>query len=200
MCADSVSLLQHYLDHTGDVQSVCWLAVHCLRPAAIAVDAFDEDESTGWRVQRWFAAYRELLDCWQMWSARAQFDCAVQLSGMLARPPQQVFISCTFCGSTVARYMKGMPNGVGGGKQPDLRAMANIARQASSRRTVRVQACPQCRKPLPRCAVCLTNMGNHSGLMAVSQKPPNARKLTQFETFFTWCQVTLGHVNVVWSY
>jgi hypothetical protein len=30
--ADGVDLLQRYLDRTGDIQSVCWIAVRCIKP------------------------------------------------------------------------------------------------------------------------------------------------------------------------
>ena len=102
---DGVELLQCYLDHTGDIQSVCWLVVRCLEPA-LAVKSFEAEESVASRIQQWFVAYKELLDEWQMWTPRAHFDCAIQLAGMRCNAPQQVFISCTYCGTSVARNMK----------------------------------------------------------------------------------------------
>lgn len=37
-------------------------------------------------------------------------------------------------------------------------------------RVFQIMACPGCRKPLPRCALCLVHMGTSSSL---SQKPAN---------------------------
>ncbi len=53
----------------------------------------------------------------------------------------------------------------------------------------RSQACPACRKPLPRCSVCLIHMG---GIAAVEGgflvKKSAKRKTKPFSLFFTWCQ------------
>ena len=90
--------------------------------------------------------------------------------------------------------MKGLPPWVGngtvmGGNNPDLRAISTFTRQASAKRVIKVQACPQCRKTLPRCAVCLLSMGTHSGLMLSTQRPAEgSRRATPFKTAFTWCQ------------
>ena len=72
---------------------------------------------------------------------------------------------------------------------PDLRAISTFMRQANAKRNIKVQACPQCRKTLPRCAVCLLSMGTHSGLMLSTQRPAEgSKKVTPFKTAFTWCQ------------
>ena len=72
---------------------------------------------------------------------------------------------------------------------PDLRAISTFMRQANAKRNIKVQACPQCRKTLPRCAVCLLSMGTHSGLMLSTQRPAEgSKKVTPFKKAFTWCQ------------
>lgn len=53
-------------------------------------------------------------------------------------------------------------------------------------------ACPNCRKPLPRCAICLMHMGTVSGLQT-APSPGGSRseecdtQLTEFNSWFTWC-------------
>ena len=105
MGTDGVELLQSYLDHTGDIQSVCWLVVRCLEPS-LAVKSVETEESVASRLQQWFVHYKDLLDAWQMWETRATFDCAIQMAQMRSNAPQQVYISCTYCGGSVARNMK----------------------------------------------------------------------------------------------
>ncbi len=45
-------------------------------------------------------------------------------------------------------------------------------------------ACPSCRKPLPRCSVCLLHLG--SGQTAAPAPDALAQR---FDVWFTWCQV-----------
>ena len=68
---------------------------------------------------------------------------------------------------------------------------------ACSQSNIRNEMCPSCRKPLPRCAICLLNMGTLSGLVETKrqtsnkqrrQNLQNEQKLTPFDRFFTWCQ------------
>ena len=57
----------------------------------------------------------------------------------------------------------------------------------------RFQTCPACRKPCPRCSVCMMNMGSNSGYFAgQSHMMPSGgktgKKVTPFGSFFSWCQ------------
>lgn len=62
-----------------------------------------------------------------------------------------------------------------------------------------MSACPGCRKPLPRCAICLLHMGTVSGLQMTTNSSRNEEdnKLTEFNNWFTWCQTCRhgGHAN-----
>lgn len=64
-----------------------------------------------------------------------------------------------------------------------------------------MHACPQCRKPLPRCAICLVHMGTPSGIQQQHIQTPTtngrSNKLSEFSTWFTWCQTCRhgGHAN-----
>ena len=63
-----------------------------------------------------------------------------------------------------------------------------------------MSACPSCRKPLPRCAICLMHMGTASGVQvssASSTRNEEENKLTEFSNWFTWCQTCRhgGHAN-----
>lgn len=79
-----------------------------------------------------------------------------------------------------------------------------------------MQACPNCKKPLPRCSLCLVHMGTPSGWGSSTSKnlaveegadgqsnvPNNdgatsKRKLSNFTSWFTWCQTCRhgGHAH-----
>ncbi|TRY68432.1 hypothetical protein TCAL_01366 [Tigriopus californicus] len=181
MTRDTLDLLQRYLDSTGDIQSVSWLSVRGLPPYVGLED----------QVQNWFQCYRDLLNAWEMWSCRANFDIAIQKAHMQAKPPQQVFVSCNFCGKSVAQHLKGMPT-------KDEAKFASLNRQATSKRHIRAQACPACRKPLQKCAVCLLTMGTHSGKLVTGQPlREDAPIMSEFGEFFSWCQNCRhgGHVS-----
>lgn len=152
---ECIPLFQRYLDNTGDVQTVSVIAVR-----AFPFNFFHEDPS----CQAWIESYRSLLDGWRLWMQRAKFDIFMNAHKI---PPQQVFISCSFCGKSISAFM-----------------------QDKIRMKAKVTSCPNCHKPLPRCAVCLINMGSQSSYFG----PENVSNLTQtiksaeFSIWFTWCQ------------
>lgn len=59
-----------------------------------------------------------------------------------------------------------------------------------------MSSCPNCRKPLPRCAVCLMHMGTASGDSPLRGLTSGTRisqgtssKTTEFDAWFAWCQM-----------
>ncbi|XP_039295830.1 GATOR complex protein MIOS-B [Nilaparvata lugens] len=151
--SDSVTVLQCYLDATGDVQSVSLLAAR-----AYTADVIDNDV-----VQGWISSYRTLLDTWRMWTERAHLDALLCARQVVARPSQQVFVACNFCAKSIAANMQqgggmGLGRVRGGGGQPGGYA----ARIGTTANRLKISSCPNCRKPQPRCAICLVNMGTPS--------------------------------------
>lgn len=65
-------------------------------------------------------------------------------------PMQQVFVSCNFCGKSISYSCSAMPHQGRGFSQYGV---------SGSPTKSKVTGCPGCRKPLPRCALCLMNMG-----------------------------------------
>ncbi|GLH08738.1 GATOR complex protein MIOS [Gryllus bimaculatus] len=169
---DSVLLLQSYLEATGDIQSVC----------VIAIRMFPSEVIEGTTVQMWITSYCMLLDSWHLWNQRAQFDILLSMCTASEKPPQQVFISCNFCGKSISAQMQGHSKGRG-----------SYVRLGASSQKLKMSSCPQCRKPLPRCAICLVNMGTPSGLQNNNNTNSSGRggcnnKLAEFSSWFTWCQ------------
>nr|CAD7592141.1 unnamed protein product [Timema genevievae] len=170
--SDGVELLQNYLDITGDVQSVSLLGMR----------VFPGNLVQSQLIQEWISNYRTLLNVWRLWKQRAQFDIAMSAYSPSEKPAQQVFVSCNFCGKSVSAQMNGMN-----------RNRTALARLGGTSQKLKMSSCPQCRKPLPRCAICLVYMGTPSG-QYLPMNNSNGRsgsptaKLAEFGTWFTWCQ------------
>eukprot|EP01102_Stenamoeba_stenopodia_P000406 TRINITY_DN10390_c0_g1_i1.p1 TRINITY_DN10390_c0_g1~~TRINITY_DN10390_c0_g1_i1.p1 ORF type:complete len:462 (-),score=54.01 TRINITY_DN10390_c0_g1_i1:92-1342(-) len=132
-----VDLLQRYLDRTGDVQTVALVANY--------VPMKHKDS----RVGRWMETYRSLLDRWQLWHERSMFD--IERSDAEPKHPQ-VFARCNFCNQSISLPMIHPTKSI----DPSLRAKSTSS--SSSAASQRISSCPSCKKPLPRCAICLLTM------------------------------------------
>ncbi|XP_034949422.1 GATOR complex protein MIOS [Chelonus insularis] len=175
---DGIQLLNRYLEITGDVQSCSLIAIKALPPK------LQQDN----QVQVWIDSYRGLLDAWKMWNQRAHFDIAMR-SSTSEKPAQQVYISCNFCGKSISAYMQSLS-----------RTRGPFGRLGNTSNQLKISSCPYCRKPLPRCAICLMHMGTASGLKALngtSNRTDDDNKLTEFGNWFTWCQTCRhgGHTD-----
>ncbi|KAJ8938879.1 hypothetical protein NQ318_016083 [Aromia moschata] len=156
---DGLKILQKYLDVTGDIQST----------ALIAIRAFHAELGTQ-VVKDWIENYRHLLDTWKLFYERADFDIMLAQFKPNEKPPQQVYVSCNFCGKSISAYMHGLNRGRG-----------QFQRMTGTANKVKMSSCPNCRKPLPRCAICLMHMGTTTG-------ESDSLKLAEFDNWFTWCQ------------
>jgi WD repeat-containing protein mio len=157
---DGIQLLQSYLDETVDVQTV----------SLIATRIFSNDLLTDLRVQSWISSYRALLDVWGLWVQRANFDITMGNVRTPPRAPRSVFLLCSFCGKSVSSCY-----------YEDARMRPNTTHMGN-----KLSSCPNCRKPLPRCSLCLLHMGVASqhqaglGNSGWQSKP--------FSKWFSWCQ------------
>lgn len=173
---DGIDLMESYVDRTGDVQTACLYMLQA-SSSDIVMEA---------RVQHWVESYRTLLDTWRLWHKRAEFDIHRSKLDATARPLQQVFVSCNFCGKSIS--FSGSTT-----THPTRSGFSQYGGSGSPVKS-KVTSCPGCRKPLPRCALCLINMGtaasNYTGLSKPEVKGglSKERKLSQFNSWFTWCQ------------
>ncbi|XP_038624378.1 GATOR complex protein MIOS isoform X3 [Tachyglossus aculeatus] len=173
---DGVDLMESYVDKTGDVQT----ASYCMLQGSPAEVLKDE------RVQYWIENYRNLLDAWRFWHKRAEFDIHRSKLDPSSKPLAQVFVSCNFCGKSISYSCPAAGPHQG-------RGFSQYGVSGSPTKS-KVTSCPGCRKPLPRCALCLINMGT-----PVSSCPAGGsrsdekvdlskdKKLAQFNNWFTWC-------------
>ena len=212
---ESVALLQKYVDYSGDIQTASWLAIKALKPELVK----------GEQVKFWVDSYKNLLDSWELYHARVNLDDALNEAGISSNQDYQIYIACAYCQSTICRsdaqVRKYLTNSQANGtdlavgdqrskrqvppgtpksqNQPGGNPVARYrsAAIACTQSNIRNEMCPSCRKPLPRCAICLLNMGTLSGLVDTKKQTSNKQrrknqlneqKLTPFEKFFTWCQ------------
>ncbi|KAH0544233.1 GATOR complex protein MIOS-B [Cotesia glomerata] len=176
--SDGIQLLNRYLEITGDVQSCSLIAIRALP------GKFRQEN----QVQVWIDSYRGLLDAWKMWNQRAHFDIEMR-QPTTDKPPQQVFISCNFCGKSISAFMQNLS-----------RSRGPFSRLVNNSNQLKISSCPNCRKPLPRCDICLMHMGTPSGIRAlagISSRNDDDSKLTEFGNWFTWCQTCRhgGHTD-----
>ncbi|XP_052753330.1 GATOR complex protein MIOS-B isoform X3 [Galleria mellonella] len=165
---EGIALLQRWLENTGDVQSVALIAARC----------FTADMLRDHRVQHWLDSYRCLLDSWKLWWARCALDTWVSgalsaaggaagaagvggAGGAAAAAAGGACVACSYCGKAVAAAAAARPR----------QAFARLAPAAAKLK--QLAACPHCRKPLPRCAVCALHLGGAA---------PAA-----FAGWFSWC-------------
>ncbi len=161
-----IGLLQSYVDRYSDVQTAALISCRAVLP-------------TEWAVERracteWLDSYRVLLNNWQMWHSRAAFDVGrcdhlrrlkggtftsssgrrgvstkkqFQIENELSQSnfPPQLWARCNYCNSSLSLSK--------------LRRQEGIANSWLSRQKPVLTCCPQCKKPLPRCSICLLSMG-----------------------------------------
>lgn len=159
----AIKLMQGYLDRTEDVQTI----------ALIAGRFLTSDLQTDFRVLYWISAYRDLLDIWGLWEQRAHLDITF---GRVRSPPRNsrsVFLQCNFCGKNVSMTLQ---------EEARLRSNAAVMHKLS--------CCPNCRKPLPRCSLCLLHMG--TTMAAISPAHATQGQVgwqsKPFSKWFSWCQ------------
>ncbi|XP_048578803.1 GATOR complex protein MIOS isoform X2 [Nematostella vectensis] len=174
---DGVDLLEKYVNRTTDVQTACLVIIN-------SVQNISDEVKRDKRVSCWIESYRNLLDTWRMWHQRAQLDIHYTLKDSSQKPPQQVFVSCNFCGNSILTT-----------PLPTESRPRRIAQYYTPANRPKIMGCPGCRKPLPRCALCMVHMGTPSQQNAKppqldvnAEKPAVVRSVNPFTSWFTWCQ------------
>ena len=154
-----ISLIQSYVDKSSDVQSAALIVSRVVIP-------------TEWGTEKrvcneWLESYRSLLNNLQLWHSRAAFD--VGRNEILRRAsssntrraasskknqrmdndanfPPQIWARCNYCNTPLPLSK--------------LRRQENIVSSTwLSRQKPVLTCCPTCKKPLPRCSICLLSMG-----------------------------------------
>jgi WD repeat-containing protein mio len=213
---EGIAIVQAFVDRYADVQTAALVVSRAILPS---------DWTNERRVcTEWVEAYRGLLNTWQMWQSRAMFDVdraellrrikvkstldvlpgagsksrRLPLPGrrqnsrvadpdVLASVPAQLDARCNYCSSPLG-----------------LRRNEMNSNQWLSKMKPVLSCCPQCRKPLPRCSICLLSLGCLNPYMELTRDrsrpgPRGASSPMQstddlsslanlpFAEWFTWC-------------
>lgn len=176
--SDGVSIIQEYVDKTSDIQTAALLVARSISSNDIASISFA-------RELYWLSEYRNLLNTWQLYIARASLDVEI---GKRRREVTQVSKTEARI-STVSSYhgSRGVSVPIDR-KSSSVRVMYTLpphnsdmphvflrchycssslpadAMQLQQAAFLRKQqsilhCCPNCKKPLPRCYVCQLYMG-----------------------------------------
>eukprot|EP00581_Thalassiosira_minuscula_P028980 CAMPEP_0183754362 /NCGR_PEP_ID=MMETSP0739-20130205/3494_1 /TAXON_ID=385413 /ORGANISM="Thalassiosira miniscula, Strain CCMP1093" /LENGTH=346 /DNA_ID=CAMNT_0025990981 /DNA_START=1 /DNA_END=1038 /DNA_ORIENTATION=- len=164
-----IGLIQSYVDRSADVQTAALISCRVVLPME-------------WNFERrmcleWLENYRLLLNGLQMWNSRAAFDVGrfehlrrlkqggnpgpstigrqfaiakkqqqqKDKSQMNNNYPPQLWARCNYCNASLPLSK--------------LRRQEGIANSWLSRQKPVLTCCPQCKKPLPRCSICLLSLG-----------------------------------------
>lgn len=114
----------------------------------------------------WLESYRLFLNRLQMWNSRAAFDVGrfdhlrrIEQGGAIVSSrskkqsklqgnnnfPPQLWARCNYCNASLPLAK--------------LRRQESIANTFLSRQKPVLSCCAQCKKPLPRCSICLLSLG-----------------------------------------
>ncbi|KAG0043541.1 hypothetical protein BGZ83_011281 [Gryganskiella cystojenkinii] len=216
-----LDLLTNYVNRTGDIQTAS-LASSVAVPRYFK-DTRVEEWVDCYRdlLDRWQLYYtRARFDIARGRCIQLSTSSGVSAADMT---PTQIYVRCNFCNQSIARSVLipgvrsregrrvivsgGGPGGSGGGggmhghdksssmggggsAGPVPGGAPGAGGSAGSKSIV----CPNCSKPLPRCAICLLHLGvpadGHAGLGPWSSLGHKAtgEKPTSFDLWFTWCQ------------
>ncbi|RPB15421.1 hypothetical protein P167DRAFT_571494 [Morchella conica CCBAS932] len=186
-------LLQVYVNRKGDVQTASLVA-------GLAVPRYDEDERVGY----WVESYRQLLNSWRLFHARAKFDVARgkhsrNRAGVMTVPEvqRQVYVRCTYCDRNIS-YGAPTPTAKPAGTSKPHMNPREITQAPTSLAGVnaatKATVCPQCKKSLPRCAVCLLNLGTkyykksaEGGVVRGAEDGKSSDPGGEFDRWFNFC-------------
>ncbi|KAF9268842.1 hypothetical protein L218DRAFT_1073280 [Marasmius fiardii PR-910] len=193
-------VLSRWVDRTADIQSVAllgWMGLSCnayffqsnnaKTGKGKVARARREDKK---RVERWVEMYRDLLDSWQMFHERVEFDIERGEIGQrvlkengsdgkveLPMIPRQIIIRCNYCNKPVTP----VPNMQG--EIPPRKGKSSV--------------CPNCSRGLPRCSVCLLALSIVQDPVRDAQLMGRSNQRDTIEEAIVICQTCRhgGHVS-----
>ncbi|KAI2806893.1 hypothetical protein BLOT_008853 [Blomia tropicalis] len=181
---EGLELFSKYIENTCDVQTISLILLWSL-PSTICKKPLSKT---------WIENYKYLLDCWRLWNIRAQFDIK-WYSGLnyLEEPKQRIHLACNYCRTPISSYISndiGVKATMTYQQQMSHHQFNRTSSANASANKYRTISCNNCSKTLPRCSLCLTQLGTPAGTYwrpgLIFSK--NDRKLSPFGSWFTWCQ------------
>jgi hypothetical protein len=157
-----VAILSSYIDKTSDVQTAALVVCRVMIPSEWSAEKR--------MCAEWLECYRALLNNLQLWHSRAAFDVGrneiirrlnassssnARRSASSKKPqrveneatfPPQIWARCNYCNTSLPLSKLRRQDGI-------------VANSWLSRQKPVLTCCPTCKKPLPRCSICLLSMG-----------------------------------------
>jgi hypothetical protein len=164
-----MDLIQSYVDRTSDVQTAALIA-------SFGVPKYFRDE----RAENWIHCYRQLLNSWGMFAARAKFDVAR---------------------ATLSKRSNGKPKVSIIGSQAQLqcvRCNKNIFKRDTNRKypvkasSKTLSVCPHCGAAFPKCAICLLSLGKPLPKDVSSSQRMEEMRVNEFKEWPSFC-LTCNH-------
>lgn len=124
--------------------------------------------SEPFRIQYWIQTYRNMLDSWNLFDQRAQLD--IMMNSKTTRP-KAIQLLCNFCGKSISSSFQ---------EENRVRLLIN-----------KISSCPNCRKTLTRCSLCMLHLGTCSSDFTDKHSKKNTAvfQAKPFSNWFSWCQV-----------
>lgn len=170
---EGIKILQSFIDNQVDTQTAALVISRAIFPPN-----WTQERKT---CMEWVESYRALLNGWQMWTSRAMFDVdrAELLRSIKAKNTEVMSVGGAKPIPLQNRRLQGANRRQGSRSvdpeflqwiPPQIDARCNycstplpltkgVANQFLSRMKPQLSSCVHCRKPLPRCAVCLLPLG-----------------------------------------
>lgn len=197
--SEGLELFSKYVENTCDVQTISLILLWSL-PSSVCKEDI---------AKVWIDNYKSLLDCWRLWHVRfvshnilfvithlscffrAQFDIKWH-SGLnhMEDPKPRIYLSCNYCRSSISTSVISDASKLNNFNQLSHHQYNRSSSANTSASKYRTVSCSNCAKSLPRCSLCLTQLGTPSGIY---WRPrllfgKNDKKLSPFASWFTWCQ------------
>jgi len=180
LTSKGIDLFEKAIDRYGDIQT-----------ASLVLSFVMPKRFRDRRVDDWVEVYRSLLDRWQLWHDRANFDIERgkrMNSSEIAAP--QVYVRCNYCAQSLGHSLVVQNVRNRDGKRMSVQANISSGSGGRGGGKQKYTICPSCRKPLPRCALCLLHLGTPTDSLRQAMASNHSRSLDPagFDLWFTWCQ------------
>ncbi|KAJ1652204.1 hypothetical protein IWQ61_007408 [Dispira simplex] len=193
-------LLAKFIDRTADVQTAALISSFAPVPP-------NPQSVKDLCVE----SYRDLLDQWEMYETRANFD--IERGKWMRRyriapsplTQTQLIVRCTYCNSNLMQDLNTTGGGSGGGG-PGGRTTSGLDRDSnrpfpsygsanrfdSGITGDKSMQCPVCKAALPSCPICLLSLGTPANICmdnpSITRTNNPSNELNPFDWWFMWCQ------------
>ena len=180
---DGLKLMQNYVERTSDIQTVSLIVLNGLPNPVYKHE----------QVNIWIQNYKEYLDRLRLWNLTAKFNInwCKNLPEDDEMRPYQIFVNCNFCGYNISSHLQQTTSA----KLQNASGHCGRVSISAASNKKRIQSCPNCTKPLPRCSLCACHLGTptsfyskHNAQDDVLKIDDSVKKLSPFSNWFSWCQ------------